>query len=149
MPSRYWSELVCRCWMTELMAVPAALANMVLLGCLFGRQNMRLVMVQICFVNVTNLCLNVYFVMGLGMAIEGVAWASVAAQWIGFLGTLALVRWQWRDLLNGIAGRVFMRRPAWLDHAAFGRWLQAHYDHIFTGSGDAEAVVARLAARRG
>ena len=107
----------------RLMAVPAALANMVLLGCLFGRQNMRLVMVQICFVNVTNLCLNVYFVMGLGMAIEGVAWASVAAQWIGFFGTLALVRWQWHDLLNGIAGRVFMRRPAWLDPAAFGRFF--------------------------
>lgn len=72
----------------RLMAVPAALANMVLLGCLFGRQNMRLVMVQICFVNVTNLCLNVFFVFGLGMAIEGVAWASVVAQWIGFFGTL-------------------------------------------------------------
>lgn len=107
----------------RLLAVPAALANMVLLGCLFGRQNMRLVMVQICFVNVTNLCLNVYFVFGLGMAIEGVAWASVAAQWIGFFGTLALVRWQWRDLLAGVAGRVFMRRPAWLDAAAFSRFF--------------------------
>jgi len=107
----------------RLMAVPAALANMVLLGCLFGRQNMRLVMVQIIFVNVTNLSLNVYFVFGLGMAIEGVAWASVAAQWIGFLGTMALVRWQWRDLLAGIAGRVLKRRPAWLDPAALGRFF--------------------------
>ena len=45
------------------------------------------------------------------------------------------------DALAGLLGES--------DHAAFGRWLQAHYDHIFTGSGDAEAVVARLAARRG
>ena len=112
----------------RLMAVPAALANMVLLGCLFGRQNMRLVMVQISFVNVINLGLNIYFVIGLGMAIEGVAWASVAAQWIGLFGTLALVRWQWRDLMAGIAGRLFMRRPAWLDPAAFG--------HFFVIGGD-------------
>lgn len=112
----------------RLMAVPAALANMVLLGCLFGRQNMRLVMVQISFVNVINLCLNVYFVIGLGMAIEGVAWASVVAQWIGLFGTLALVRWQWRDLLSGITGRLFMRQPAWLDPAAFG--------HFFVIGGD-------------
>ena len=112
----------------RLMAVPAALANMVLLGCLFGRQNMRLVMAQITFVNVTNLCLNVYFVMGLGMAIEGVAWSSVAAQWIGFFGTLILVRWQWHDLLDGITGRIFMRRPAWLDPSAFR--------HFFVIGGD-------------
>jgi len=112
----------------RLLAVPAALANMVLLGCLFGRQSMRLVMIQITFVNVINLILNVYFVMGLGMAIEGVAWASVAAQWIGFSGTLVLVRWQWRDLLAGVTGRIFTRRPSWLDAAAFR--------HFFVIGGD-------------
>lgn len=135
----------------RLMAVPAALANMVLLGCLFGRQNMRLVMVQISFVNVTNLCLNVYFVFGLGMAIEGVAWASVAAQWIGLFGTLILVRWQWRDLLAGITGRLFLRRPAWLDPSAFR--------HFFVIGGDimirtmllllSEAVLLNMAAGTG
>ena len=35
----------------RLLAVPAALANMVLLGCIFGRQQMRLAMVQIVFIN--------------------------------------------------------------------------------------------------
>ena len=107
----------------RLLAVPAALANMVLLGCLFGRQHMRLVLVQIIFINVTNLALNILFVLGLGMAIEGVALASVAAQWTGLVLTLVLIRWQWRDLLAGIARRVFRFRPAWFDPAAFRRFF--------------------------
>ena len=107
----------------RLLAVPAAFANMVLLGCLFGRQHMRLVLVQIIFINVTNLALNILFVLGLGMAIEGVALASVAAQWTGLVLTLALIRWHWRDLLAGIARRVFRFRPAWFDPAAFRRFF--------------------------
>ncbi len=107
----------------RLLAVPAAFANMVLLGCLFGCQHMRLVLVQIIFINVTNLALNILFVLGLGMAIEGVALASVAAQWTGLVLTLVLIRWQWRDLLAGIARRVFRFRPAWFDPAAFRRFF--------------------------
>ena len=96
----------------RILAVPAALANMVLLGCLFGRQHMRLVLVQIVFINLINLGLNVLFVLGFGMAIEGVALASVAAQWIGLAVMLVLIRWQWRDLLAGIAGFVHWPAPA-------------------------------------
>ena len=107
----------------RLLAVPAAFANMVLLGCLFGRQHMRLVLVQIIFINVTNLALNILFVLGLGMAIEGVALASVAAQWTGLVLTLVLIRWPWRDPLAGIARRVFRFRPAWFDPAAFRRFF--------------------------
>ena len=107
----------------RLLAVPAAFANMVLLGCLFGRQHMRFVLVQIIFINVTNLTLNILFVLGLGMAIEGVALASVAAQWTGLVLTLVLIRWHWRDLLAGIARRVFRFRPAWFDPAAFRRFF--------------------------
>ena len=107
----------------RLLAVPAAFANMVLLGCLFGRQHMRLVLVQIIFINVTNLALNILFVLGLGMTIEGVALASVAAQWTGLVLTLVLIRWQWRDLLAGIARRVFRFRPAWFDPAAFRQFF--------------------------
>lgn len=108
----------------RLLAVPAALANMVLLGCIFGRQQMRLAMVQIIFINLANLGLNLFFVLGLGMAIEGVALASVVAQWTGLAVTLGLVCWRWRDLLAGAGRRIFTRRPAWLDPAAFMRFFQ-------------------------
>lgn len=107
----------------RILAVPAALANMVLLGCLFGRQHMRLALAQIVFINVVNLGLNLVFVLGLGMAIEGVALASVVAQWTGLPATLLLIRWQWRDLLDGVAGRVFRHRPDWLDGTAFRQFF--------------------------
>jgi len=107
----------------RLFAVPAALANMVLLGCLFGRQQMRLVMVQIVAINLVNLCLNFLFVLGFGMAIEGVALASVVAQWVGLGLTLCLVGWFWRDILRGATGRIFRRRTAWLDAAALSRFF--------------------------
>ena len=71
----------------RLFAAPAALGNMVLLGCLFGRQQMRLCMVQIMVVNICNLLLNILFVVGFEMKIDGIALASVAAQWAGFIFT--------------------------------------------------------------
>ena len=37
--------------------------------------------------------------------------------------TLVLIRWHWRDLLAGIARRVFRFRPAWFDPAAFQRFF--------------------------
>jgi MATE family multidrug resistance protein len=112
----------------RLLAVPAALANMVLLGCIFGRQQMRLAMVQIIFINLANLALNLFFVLGLGMTIDGVALASVVAQWTGLLVTLGLVGWHWRDLLAGAGRRIFTRRPAWLDPAAFIRFFEIGSD---------------------
>ena len=112
----------------RLLAVPAALANMVLLGCIFGRQQMRLAMVQIIFINLANLALNLFFVLGLGMAIEGVAMASVVAQWAGLAVTLGLVGWRWRDLLAGAGRRIFTRRPAWFDPGAFMRFFEIGSD---------------------
>ena len=112
----------------RLLAVPAALANMVLLGCIFGCQQMRLAMVQIIFINLANLALNLFFVLGLGMTIEGVALASVVAQWSGLAVSLGLVGWHCRDLLAGAGGRIFTRHPAWLDPAAFMRFFEIGSD---------------------
>jgi len=68
----------------RLFAAPAALANLVLLGGLYGKQQMRLAMALLFIVNANNLLLDIIFVNGFGMTINGVAYASVAAQWSGF-----------------------------------------------------------------
>lgn len=107
----------------RLYAVPAALGNMVLLGVLFGRQQMRLCMLQLLLINLTNLGLNLFFVLYLGMQIEGVALASVIAQWSGFGIMLAIISWRWRAMFAGFWQRVINRRPAWLDVAAFGQFF--------------------------
>jgi MATE family multidrug resistance protein len=89
---------------------------------------MRLAMVQIIFINLANLALNLFFVLGLGMTIDGVALASVVAQWTGLAVTLGLVGWHWRDLLAGAGRRIFTRQPAWFDPAAFMRFFQIGSD---------------------
>ena len=63
----------------RLFAAPAALSNMLLLGVLYGRQQMFGGMLLLLIVNLINLILNFMFVLGLGMAVSGVAIASVIA----------------------------------------------------------------------
>ena len=69
----------------RLFAAPAALGNMVVLGILYGRQQMFGGMLLLLIVNAINLILDFVFVLGLGMTVRGVALASVIAQWSGFL----------------------------------------------------------------
>ena len=69
----------------RLFAAPAALGNMVVLGVLYGRQQMFGGMLLLLTVNAINLILDFVFVLGLGMTVRGVALASVIAQWSGFL----------------------------------------------------------------
>ena len=64
-------------------AGPAICLNMVGLGLFFGVQNVRYCLVQLVVINSVNIGANLVFVFGLGMKIEGVALASVLAQYIG------------------------------------------------------------------
>ena len=113
-------------------AVPAALANMVLIGCLFGRQNMRLCMAHLLIVNVINLLLNVSFVLGLGMAVEGVALASVIAQWTGFIVTFSLMKWQCGTILTGFISHLFTGlitgTSRWFQWNEFGNFFRLGRD---------------------
>ena len=63
--------------------VPASLLNMSILGWLFGQQQMRLCMVHLVCVNLLNAALVSVFVRGFDMTIEGVALASIVAQYSG------------------------------------------------------------------
>ncbi|WP_438996841.1 MATE family efflux transporter [Candidatus Puniceispirillum sp.] len=116
----------------RLFAVPAALANTVLIGCLFGRQNMRLCMAHLLIVNVLNLILNIGFVLGLGMDVEGVALASAIAQWTGFIVTFSLMKWQWGHMLDGfikhLFSGLFTGNSRWLQWDAFGDFFRLGRD---------------------
>jgi MATE family multidrug resistance protein len=116
----------------RIFAAPAALANMVLIGCLFGRQNMRLCMTHLLVVNLLNLILNIAFVIGLGMDIEGVALASVIAQWTGFIVTISLMKWRWGNMLDGFVSYLFTGlftgTSPWLQWPAFGNFFRLGRD---------------------
>ena len=75
----------------RIWGLPATLANAVMLGSLFGQQRMRLCMVQLLFVNLLNIVLNFIFVLGLSWQVEGVALASVCAEWAGLILMMFIV----------------------------------------------------------
>ena len=80
------SYFIIRMW-----GLPAVLANAVTLGWLFGLQAMRLCMMQLIVINSVNICLNFLFVLGLGMDVEGVALASICAEWFGFFMMMLII----------------------------------------------------------
>ena len=83
----------------RLLAAPAALANMVILGWLLGVQDAKSALYLLLLGNGLNMVLDVLFVFGFGLEVAGVAWATVIAEYATFL----LGAWfVWRRLGNGL-----------------------------------------------
>ena len=107
--------------MTRYMAIriydmPASLLNMAILGWLFGQQQMRYCMFHLVFVNLLNAGLASVFVLFLDMTIEGVALASIVAQYSGlalFIVILSLKR-QPLSLIKLPARKLISDRTKWL-----------------------------------
>jgi MATE family multidrug resistance protein len=90
-------------------SAPGTLANYVLIGWFLGLQNARVPLLIFLTINVTNIVLDLVFVIGLGMKVDGVALASVIAEYTALLVALAFAarelrrhegQWPWPRLLN-------------------------------------------------
>lgn len=75
----------------RIWSAPGTLANMVLIGWFLGLQNARVPLLIFLTVNLTNIVLDLVFVVGLGMKVDGVALASVIAEYSGLAVGLAFV----------------------------------------------------------
>lgn len=64
-------------------SAPGTLVNYALIGWFLGTQNARIPFMIFLTINVTNIVLDLVFVLGLGMQVEGVALASVIAEYAG------------------------------------------------------------------
>ncbi len=93
----------------RIWAAPAALLNYALIGWFIGLQDARSPLLMMLLVNVTNIVLDLVFVLGLALDVRGVALASAIAEYAGLGFALSLARrrlrqWPcatpWRDLLN-------------------------------------------------
>lgn len=76
----------------RLWALPAALANYALAGWFLGKQNARVALGILLVTNLTNIVLNLVFVLGLDWAVTGIALASLCGAWCGTLFGLACVK---------------------------------------------------------
>jgi len=71
--------------------LPAALANLVILGWLLGNHKAKVVMWLIIVTNLINLALDLLFVMGFAWQVKGVAMATLIAEYSGLIIGLAYV----------------------------------------------------------
>ena len=67
----------------RIWSAPGTLANYVLIGWFLGLQNARVPLLIFLTINTTNIVLDLLFVIGLGMKVDGVALASVIAEYAG------------------------------------------------------------------
>ncbi|HSG60366.1 MAG TPA: MATE family efflux transporter [Pseudomonadales bacterium] len=75
----------------RLLSAPAALLNFVIIGWMVGVQKPRLALMTVVLCNGTNILLDLYFVIFLGMTSNGVAWATVIAEYASCVFGLWLV----------------------------------------------------------
>ena len=77
----------------RVFGAPAALVNYVILGFVIGVQDTRAALVLMLALNLTNVVLDVIFVMGFGWGVEGVAAASLISEYLAAaLGVLIVLR---------------------------------------------------------
>ncbi len=67
----------------RIWSAPASLLNFVLIGWLLGMQNARGPLAMMLATNCTNIALDLLFVVGLGLAVRGVALATLLAELVG------------------------------------------------------------------
>lgn len=67
----------------RIWSAPATLANYALIGWFIGLQNARIPLYIVLVINLTNIVLDLFFVLVLGMKVDGVAAASVIAEYSG------------------------------------------------------------------
>ena len=73
----------------RIWSAPGTLANFVLIGWFLGLQNARVPLLLFLTINSVNIALDLLFVVVLGMRVEGVALASVIAEYTGLATGLA------------------------------------------------------------
>lgn len=72
-------------------SAPGTLVNYALIGWFIGISNARIPLMIFLTINLTNIVLDLLFVMALGMKVDGVALASVIAEYMGLLVGLSFV----------------------------------------------------------
>ncbi|MBB3192295.1 MATE family efflux transporter [Halomonas cerina] len=108
----------------RLLSAPAVLANYAILGWFLGQQNSRVTLAILVLTNGVNIALDLLFVVGLGMTSDGVAWATVLADYTALTFGLWLVSRQ----LKLLEGRFLRERLLRL--AAYGELLRVNA-HLF------------------
>lgn len=89
----------------RIWSAPAAIAMFGITGWLVAMERTRAVLVLQLWMNGLNISLDLWFVMGLGWGVSGVAFATFLAEWSG----LVLALWFCRGVFRGVDWRAWAR----------------------------------------
>ena len=104
-------EGLARAYMSiRVWSAPAAIAIYGLSGWLIAQERTRAVLMVQLFMNVANIVLDFWFVLGLGLGVEGVAVATLIAEWSGLGLGLYLCRQVFRGLALSLWQQIVNRR---------------------------------------
>ncbi|MDT8371388.1 MAG: MATE family efflux transporter [Gammaproteobacteria bacterium] len=96
---------------------PAILINYVILGWLIGTEKTKKALYLVLIVNISNMLFDLLFVNALEMTVEGVALASVIAEYLGLLTGLTFLKSEFlalRSLIPGYADIKGLTNKKWL-----------------------------------
>jgi len=96
----------------RLFGTPAYFIYLVVLGGLFGTQRMGTTLLLTLGFNLTNVALDLLFVVAFDWGVEGVAWGTVVSEWLAAAAGLRLI---WRPL-------NLAERPSQKELWAAGEW---------------------------
>jgi len=133
-----------RYFLIRVWATPAAMSTYVIIGWFYGLQEVRIPLILQISTNAINIVLDLLFVFGFGWGVEGVAAASVIAEYAGLALAFYYVRRRLREMEGGEAPlRIFdlakMRRILTFNGFIFFRTLC-----VVTGMGVFMAQSAKL-----
>ncbi len=100
----------------RIWSAPATLANFALIGWFLGLQNARVPLVIVLAINITNIVLDLVLVIAVGMKVDGVAIASVIAEFTGLAVGFGFVV---RELNRHSGSWVVSRLTTLREYAAF------------------------------
>lgn len=85
-------------FLIRIWAAPAALSTYAIIGWFYGMQEARIPLILQVGINLINILLDLLFVFGLDWGVEGVAAASLIAEYVGLAFAIYFVRRQLRKL---------------------------------------------------
>lgn len=114
----------------RIWGLPAALANLVILGWLLGNHKAKVVMWILIVTNLINLSLDLFFVLVLNWQVQGVASATLIAEYSGVmlgLGYIVFIKQNTKQQsLNTLCQKIFSKLIEIKDEL-FERTALAHY----------------------
>lgn len=84
----------------RIWAAPATLGLYAMMGWFFGMQNAVYPLILTIIINIVNIGLSFLFILHYGMEVDGVAWGTVIAQYVGFIVALGLFAYKYGYLLK-------------------------------------------------